>query len=130
MYFRKPSRYWFLSLLLLEILLLILTIFLFSSLISNHPSLVEKTYFLLGLGLLLINTYLFIGYCYLVWAIPYKNRLLEVSLENPQVIIYKFDRYFIIDKVLQQEGLDNKPFSRLSQKDLREINLIIKERER
>ncbi|KJD43787.1 hypothetical protein [Paenibacillus terrae] len=131
MHFRRPSKYWFWSLILLESIFLMLTIFQLSLLIStNHPTLTVKTYFLLGFGLLLINTYLFIGYCYLAWATPYKNSLLDVSHKNPQVLIYKFDRYFIIDKVLQQEGLDYKPYKRLSQKDLREVNLLIEKRGR
>ncbi|WP_145950145.1 hypothetical protein [Paenibacillus sp. Y412MC10] len=120
--FRKPAKSWLWLLLPVWFGLLVASIFEVKTLLYvDHPAAPIKYAFLLFFGLCLMATYLLIGYIYLNWATPLKNKLIELSYSDHRVLIYQYNRYFVNEALLQDKQIAIKPYTRLSQRDLKDV---------
>lgn len=124
-YFEIPARMWLWILSPLSLLSLGSTCYFLIKLFENKPDMYEKTLFLVCFACFLIFVYLLIGYFYLTWATPLKNRLVTISRDYPNILIFKFNRVFVNEVILHKIGLDPTSFNWLSQKDLREVSKYI-----
>ncbi|MGG3152551.1 hypothetical protein ABER99_21870 [Paenibacillus glucanolyticus] len=95
----------------------------------DDPDIKMKLFFLISFGFFLITGYMIFGYGYLVWSTPLKNKLVKLTEDNHNVLIYKFDRYFVDEAVLHKMNINPKPYVRLSQKDYRDIICIVENEE-
>lgn len=120
--FHVPRKAWLWVLIPIWITLLIASLYQFGNLFeSNQPNTSAKYLFLLFFGLCLLVTYLLMGYMYLRWATPLKNKLIDLSYSDHRVLIYRYDRYFVNEALLQKEQIAEKPYTRLSQRDLKDV---------
>lgn len=120
--FKKPNSLWLTYLLPSCVGLFFLSMILFSD-VQDSSSPQVKYYFLLFFGLFLISVYLIIAYFYQVWVTPKKNLLIQISQQMGEPITYvKSKRVVLDDYKLEVYGINSMQFSKLSQKDLKDIH--------
>lgn len=120
--FKKPNPIWLICLSPACIGLFFISMISFSSL-QNSTSSQAKYFFLLCFGIFLISLYLIIAYIYQVWVTPKKNLLIQISRQVREPITYLESKRVVIDDYkLANYGINPEQFSKLSQKDLKEIH--------
>ncbi|WP_209809945.1 hypothetical protein [Ammoniphilus resinae] len=80
-----------------------------------------KVYCIASIFSFFAASYLLAGYHHLVKTAPVKNQLFRLVKTNRSVIYKKFNRFFIQDEIILKQGLDPRPFKKLSQHDLKEV---------
>lgn len=127
--FQKPNRLWLIYLFPASLVLLLISVILFLNVQAGTSS-QAKYYFLLFFGLFLISLYLNIAYFYQVWVTPKKNLLYQLSEQINEPITYIKSKSVVLDVYkLEESGINTRQFSKLSQKDLKDIHTACTKRE-
>ncbi|CAM3848428.1 hypothetical protein [Marinicrinis lubricantis] len=93
----------------------------FSLIHADPVNLGVKIKLIASIFALFASSNLLIGYRYLLWATPIKNKLFQLSQKKPDIIQYRFGRFFIAEKILDAELPSHRWFKRLQQKDIQEV---------
>lgn len=93
---------------------------------ANPANLKIKIKLIASIFSLFTSAYLLLGYRYLLWATAAKNKLIQLSKDEPHIIQYQFGRYFINEKFLDTEHPHDRWFKRLQQTEIQEVFEMIK----
>lgn len=123
--FKEPSKKWGFLLSWLRGLSLISCVFLGIEYFRIIPTVWLKVELIASMFTLFGSNYLLTGYRYLMWVTPLKNTLYTMQLEGEEIIYFKFNRYFINEKVPLSSQFDPSILKEIKQYDLREICRLV-----